>query len=181
MTLNRCLLGDRSVTGASVPREARGLRPTWTGPSERRHAALYLVIGASAAIIDVALFAAGHRILALGEVAANVVSVHVAIAWSFAINARLNFRVRSSLGKRFLLFYSVALLGLAVSTAILYWLSVERQFHPDLVKVASMPLILCLQYALNRAVTFSGGTQVLSGTVSQGAEARARQHRSPRR
>jgi putative flippase GtrA len=114
---------------------------------------LYGVFGLTAAGADFLAFKV-LREIGLGLLSANVVSVNLGIAISFACNAFLNFRRTDVLGRRALVFFGVGWTGLCLSSLIL-WLGVERMGSPEtLVKAGSIVIVAAVQFTLNKLVTF---------------------------
>ena len=71
----------------------------------------------------------------------------------FVLNALLNFRTRDRLLLRFARFYAVGLAGL-VLTFLLLQLGAALGLDPNLVKAAAIPLVVLLQYLINRRWSF---------------------------
>lgn len=118
-----------------------------------REVFLYGVIGGSTASLDVLLFqllySAGATLFV-----ANFISVNIAIATSFTLNAKYNFRKTDDLAKRASKFFSVGYFGLLISFALL-WLGVEVMHLDELyVKVFSVLVAAAVQYLLNKFLTF---------------------------
>jgi putative flippase GtrA len=118
-----------------------------------REVFLYGVIGGSTATLDVLLF----QLLFTSGVplfSANFISVNIAIATSFALNARFNFKKTDELVKRASKFFSVGYFGLLISFALL-WLGVDVMELEELyVKIFSVVVAAAVQYVLNKFLTF---------------------------
>jgi putative flippase GtrA len=117
---------------------------------------LYGVIGVSGATLDFILF----ELLCRAEISmqwANFISVSAGIVNNFFLNARLNFKVHDRLFRRFIAFYGVGMVGLALSALILEvgvgWLGISAR----LAKVSAIVIVVVTQYSLNRAVSFRRG------------------------
>jgi putative flippase GtrA len=113
----------------------------------------YAVIGGGAVLVDVGLFWIFNELAGLGFVLSNALSVFVAMVYSFILNALFNFRTRDNLLRRFGSFGVVTFCGYLVSTAIL-WLGDVLGLNATLVKAASLPFVLLLQFSLNSRFTF---------------------------
>jgi putative flippase GtrA len=122
--------------------------------SRNRQFILYCAIGASGALLDFVLYALLVWMGVMHHQFANAIGYTSGTVWSFFLNARFNFRTRDWLTLRFLSFCSVALLGWAASASILY-LTVDRLgWNKYLGKLATIAVVVLLQYNLNRLVSF---------------------------
>src|SRR5688572_241577 len=79
----------------------------------------YVIIGLSGVVLDFVSFIILHKVLGWDPIVANVVSTSLGITNNFTLNALYNFKKRDNLLARFLLFYSVGIAGLLLSTVIL--------------------------------------------------------------
>jgi putative flippase GtrA len=85
---------------------------------------------------------------------ANAVAYVLGTTNNFFLNVLFNFRTRDRLLARFLSFQAVGLLGLVTSAGIL-WLLVDRmRIGPIPAKIATLSVVLALQYNLNRLISF---------------------------
>jgi putative flippase GtrA len=74
---------------------------------------------------------------------------------SFTLNRVFTFGMRDRVLQRLFLFLSVAALGFAAS-ALLLWILVQwMQLDPRIAKLLTLPMVVVLQYALNRRITFN--------------------------
>jgi len=119
-----------------------------------RHLVIYALIGLSSVVVDVGLFTLGHRLLALTPLLANMVSVNIAIGWSFGLNTWLNFGVSDRLARRFVSFYTVSLGGLVLSSLAIAVLIHLLAVQADIAKIVTLPFVVGLQYVLNRRFSF---------------------------
>jgi putative flippase GtrA len=87
--------------------------------------------------------------------AANAISVGVAVVYSFLANSFFNFKVWNRLLLRFLSFSVVSFLGFLASSLMLIVMSGVLGMDEVLVKVLSLPVVLLLQFGLNTRVTFA--------------------------
>ena len=86
--------------------------------------------------------------------AANIFGYSLGTLVSFSLNRLITFCVKDKVFHRLAFFIAVAALGYCLS-AIMLWLLVDvAGFQTDLSKVATLPLVLVLQFTLNRYVTF---------------------------
>ncbi len=122
----------------------------------RRHRSfvLYQLIGASGVLLDLLLFLALYNAVGMHEQIATAISTSVGIANNFLLNSYLNFRKRDGMLRRFVRFYTVGLVGLALVAVLLVvfhsWLGVDA----NIVKVASLPIVAVLQFLVNKRWSF---------------------------
>lgn len=119
-----------------------------------RQLSRYSLIGVTGVAIDICLFLLLHYTLGVDKQVANVVSITVAIINNFWWNALFTFDVRDRLLVRFLLFYSVGALGIALTAVILWVLVDQAGWNAAAAKAASLPAVLVVQFALNRSISF---------------------------
>lgn len=126
-------------------------------PRQRPDSSLvrYAAIGALGVCLDYGLFVVLFNLVGLHEQVANALSTTAGIVNNFALNALFNFRRRDRLLVRFLRFYAVGLTGIALTFLLLRVFSAGLGVNPDLVKAASLPLVLVLQYSINRRWSFA--------------------------
>ncbi len=83
-----------------------------------RNLILYGLIGGSCALLDFIVYSGLCSIIPF--LVANVISTHCGIFCSFFLNRKYNFKVEDNTLRRFFSFYTVGLLGLAVSEGLLF-------------------------------------------------------------
>lgn len=115
----------------------------------------YTLVGGSGVVLDLVTFFLLYNWLGLHEQVANAISTSLGITNNFVLNALFTFERRDRLVVRFLRFYAVGLTGIAL-TYVLFrifsdWLGVD----PNIVKAGSLPLVLALQFVLNRKWSFA--------------------------
>jgi putative flippase GtrA len=114
---------------------------------------LYCLFGGMGAFTDFAIF---HLALAseLGYQAANGLGYLAGAIVSFTLNRHFTFAVRDRTGSRLVLFLGVASVGFA-SSALLLWLLVGVfDVNAYVSKLATLPMVVLLQFSLNRRLTF---------------------------
>ena len=73
---------------------------------------------------------------------------------SFNLNRVVTFKAKDKPRMRFVLFFAVAGVGYSVSAAML-WILVERFFFDsNLAKLLTLPVVVALQFTLNKLITF---------------------------
>ena len=63
--------------------------------------------------------------------------------------------MRDRVLQRLLMFLSVAAVGFAASALLLYALVQGLQIDPRIAKLLTLPMVVVLQFALNRRITFN--------------------------
>lgn len=91
----------------------------------------------------------------MNEQFANALSTTLGIASNFALNARFTFERRDRLVVRFLRFYAVGLTGIALTNLLFLAFTDGLGIDANLVKAGSLPLVLALQFVLNRKWSFA--------------------------
>ncbi|MFE2043488.1 GtrA family protein [Streptomyces sp. NPDC059477] len=142
------LTGDAPVT-ARDPAGAAGRTRTL------RQLVRYTLIGGSGVVLDLLAFLVLHNAAGLDEQLANVLSTTLGITNNFVLNALFTFERRDRLVVRFLRFYAVGLTGIALTQLLFLVLTDSLGIDANLVKAGSLPLVLALQFALNRKWSFA--------------------------
>jgi putative flippase GtrA len=73
---------------------------------------------------------------------------------SFFLNRALNFKVRDKTAIRLAVFFCVAAIGFIFSTTLLATLIEFFQISERLAKVTTLPLVVMIQFTLNKRLTF---------------------------
>jgi len=133
----------------------RGLRSTAIGRWHRhRHFILYAAIGCSGVLLDLVLFLVLYNVLNVHEQIATAMSTTAGIVNNFLLNSFLNFRKRDGMLRRFLRFYTVGLMGIGLTTALLGVFSTGLGVDPNIVKVLSLPVVVLFQFTFNKRWSF---------------------------
>lgn len=134
---------------------------------------VYIVIGFTGFFMDIAVFVFLLRVLHVNQYIANPISTSIGIINNFLLNAHFNFKRTDRIFVRFLSFYAVGWVGIALGEGILWlftdlWGSTIHNFlatfsrdlpnyQIELVKVGSLFIIAVVQYALNKKISFREG------------------------
>ena len=119
-----------------------------------RNLILYGVIGSCTAFLDFLVYTMLTSGLEVYYLVANCISVIIGITSSFILNRYYNFKVKDRPLIRFLSFFSVGILGMLLSTLILY-ISVEAYGFKKIVsKLLSIIIVVFFQFLLNKYLTF---------------------------
>jgi putative flippase GtrA len=119
-----------------------------------RNFILYGIIGVSGATIDYLLFLLFVDKFSWNVLLANLLSVSCGIINNFIWNVIFNFKTKDHLFIRFVSFYSIGLLGLGISTIILKIFVDNLGYSAAIVKLASIVVVVIIQYFLNKYISF---------------------------
>lgn len=125
-----------------------------------RQFVLYSLIGISGATLDFLLFVLLYQVFGIDPAIATVISISAGIVNNFFLNAKYNFKLTTHWPKRLLAFYAIGLVGIVVSVFIITLLHNVFGVNAALAKAISIPIIVVLQYSLNRRVSFGSGSEI---------------------
>lgn len=114
----------------------------------------YVVTGGAAAVVDLG----GFLILTSQNVAvapAAIISFVAAAVVNYMLTSRFVFASKASL-RRFVLFFAVALVGLAVNVGVTVLAATVLRLPPGFAKVIGIGTAFLLNFALNAGVVFRG-------------------------
>ncbi|MBQ7734737.1 MAG: GtrA family protein [Bacteroidales bacterium] len=123
-----------------------------------RNFILYGLIGGTCAGIDFVIytvlcyFGCNHLI-------SNIISTHCGIFCSFLLNSYVNFKVSDKLFRRFLSFYAIGLLGLALSEGMLYLMVDMGAMNKIIAKLITVFVVALVQFFMNKFITFKRKTK----------------------
>jgi putative flippase GtrA len=119
---------------------------------------LYCVCGGLGVSTDFSVFwlLVGHGV---GHQAANVAGYMGGTLLSFFLNRRITFGVKSNVMRRLTLFFGVAAVGFSTSALMLWMLVDVAGMDPRLAKLLTLPVVVLIQFTLNRRFTFSNAPQ----------------------
>jgi putative flippase GtrA len=120
-----------------------------------RHARLirYFLIGGIASLIDILVFLTLYNLVGTSVLLAHSISVPSAVAFSFLMNARHNFRTTDLMALRLASFAGVCLIGYGIGYGIID-VSAAAGLGENIGKVLSLPFVFVIQYLLNSRITF---------------------------
>ena len=114
---------------------------------------LYIIIGLVCVTLDVIVFYF-LNLANLSYIFANFISYSSGTILSFFLNRKFNFKITDKVLKRFLVFFSISLIGLFFSNMLLF-IFIEilkiNEFHA---KSLTLPIIVIIQFTLNKFITF---------------------------
>ena len=122
-------------------------------PWLRRGIPYFIIGGGSTGVELIIFFIAKYNGFDIYQ--ANILGKLCGLTLSFILNTVINFKVKSNIGLRLIMFYGVGIGGLLISNLILYG-GVEVLGMPfGLVKFISVPVVGFGQFWINKFVTFS--------------------------
>jgi len=118
-----------------------------------RQFVLYAICGGTGVGVDLALYSSLIWAECNYQVA-NAVGYAAGTLASFALNRHFTFKTYDKTLRRLGLFFATAFLGYLVSGTLLWLLVGRLDWNPLLAKLATLAVVLVLQFSLNRAITF---------------------------
>jgi putative flippase GtrA len=114
----------------------------------------YVAIGVIGIGVDVGIFLILFNILGVPAVPANLISGSLAITNNFLWNAKFNFKKTDQLLKRFISFSTIGVIGMLITTAILYIAVNMLGMNANIVKLVVQAIVISVQFNLNKKVSF---------------------------
>lgn len=114
----------------------------------------YMTIGLFSAGVDYLIYSVLVDVVGIRYLVANIFSVHCGILSSFILNRQFNFKVKDYPLVRFVSFYLVGLLGLAISSGLLIALVEISQLDKSAAKIVAIVVVAVFQFILNKTITF---------------------------
>lgn len=119
-----------------------------------RNLVLYGIIGGLSVSIDFAVFWILTHFFPEYYLLANIISVNCGIINSFLLNRHFNFKVKNKSVLRFMVFYIVGMLGLLISSGLLYLMVNLADMNLLISKIATIFVVTLFQFTLNKNITF---------------------------
>jgi putative flippase GtrA len=120
----------------------------------RRQFVVYCVIGVTGVTLDYCSFYALVNWIGVYYLAANAVSTSIGILNNFFLNSYFNFKVQDRWIGRLVSFYAIGMLGLGVSSVLLFVMVSRMGMNPNYSKLGTLIVVVLLQYNLNRVISF---------------------------
>ena len=117
----------------------------------------YGIVGVFGLFVDMGIFYILHKMFGVNYIISNIVSSTLAVIHNFIINSVFTFKVKDKPLKRFVSFYSIALVGMAVSSGLLVLMIDGLNMDSMISKVISVVIVAIMQYFLNKRLTFREG------------------------
>ena len=122
--------------------------------ARNRQFILYCLIGGTGVTLDFLVYSTLVGMAGWHVQYANALGYACGTVLSFILNARYNFKASDRLAIRFLCFCFVALLGWLASAGALYLLVDRFGLDKYLAKLATIGVVVMVQYNLNRLLSF---------------------------
>ncbi|MBL8014896.1 MAG: GtrA family protein [Candidatus Doudnabacteria bacterium] len=121
---------------------------------EHRLFILYCIIGLNGIVVEMVTFLVVLDILQQDKLVANVASMITSVSHNFLLNYHFNFHSKGNFWLRYVTYYAVSLVGLAISSTVLV-IGVDL-LHLEVVpvKLFSIVIVTVTQFNLNRLITF---------------------------
>ena len=119
-----------------------------------RNLILYGLIGGFCAALDFCIYSILCCYLEVPYLWANIISTNVGILTSFALNRSINFKVKDKTSLRFISFYLVGMIGLGISSLMLYTMVDIAGWNEVVCKLLSIVIVALVQFLLNKFITF---------------------------
>ena len=120
----------------------------------------YALIGVSGVVLDFILYTVLVQ-LGMSPIIASVISVSAGIINNFFLNAYLNFKKTSNLGRRFISFYLIGFTGVIISVLFIFVLHNIFGLHPLVAKLLSIVPIIIFQFLFNKSISFSDNPSII--------------------
>jgi dolichol-phosphate mannosyltransferase len=120
---------------------------------QHKHLLKYLLIGATASMIDVMLFLLIYNVIGASALVAHSISVPASVLFSFIVNARHNFKTSDHMALRLLSFVIVCTIGYLSGFGVIE-LCRQQGIDANIGKFLSLPVVFAIQYVLNSRITF---------------------------
>jgi len=119
-----------------------------------RNLILYGIIGCCTATFDFLIFTSLIQWTPIHYIAANVISCSASILCSFLLNRKYNFKVTDHAVHRMIIFFSVGIFGLFLSSVILHFCIDCLKWEESVSKLTSIVIVVIIQFFLNKYISF---------------------------
>ena len=130
------------------------MKPLTAIYNKYRQFILYALIGVTGAALDFLIYWLLIR-LGMLPTLATFISTSAGIVNNFIWNLLINFKTKNHIMLRFLSFYATGFLGIVLSMAIIWVTTAVLAWTPELAKLVSIPIVVIVQYFVNKTVTFA--------------------------
>ena len=119
-----------------------------------RNLVLYGIIGSCTATLDFLIFTGLTQWTAIHYIVANVVSCSIGILCSFLLNRKYNFKITDHTIRRMIIFFSVGIFGMFLSSVILHFCIDTMLWNEILSKLTSIVIVVLIQFVMNKHISF---------------------------
>ena len=120
----------------------------------------YCMIGVLGMIVDFSVFYLCYKIIGIEYTWANVISSHCGIFHNFILNSIFTFKTTDKKFIRFLSYYGISLIGIALGTFLLYVFTDLLGIYPTISKLLVLGIITPIQFFSNKYITFRKKTSI---------------------
>ena len=122
--------------------------------SKFRNLILYGIIGCCTASLDFLIFTGLTQFTSIHYIIANVISCSTGILCSFLLNRKYNFKVTDHTMRRMVVFFSVGIFGLFLSSVILHFCIDDLHWGELISKLTSIVIVVIIQFFLYKYISF---------------------------
>ena len=122
--------------------------------SKFRNLILYGIIGCCTASLDFLICTGLTQFTSIHDIIANVISCSTGILCSFLLNRKYNFKVTDHTMRRMVVFFSVGIFGLFLSSVILHFCIDDLHWGELISKLTSIVIVVIIQFFLNKYISF---------------------------
>ena len=119
-----------------------------------RNLILYGIIGSCTATLDFLIFTGLTQWTPVHYIIANVISCSTGILCSFLLNRKYNFKVTDHPLRRMIIFFSVGIFGMFLSSVILHFCIDDLHWGELVSKLTSIVIVVIIQFFLNKYISF---------------------------
>lgn len=119
-----------------------------------RNLILYGIIGCCTATLDFLVFTSLAQWTPIHYIVANVISCSTGILCSFLLNRKYNFKVTDHTMRRMIVFFSVGIIGMFLSSVILHFCIDNLHLEKMYSKLISIVIVVIIQFFLNKYISF---------------------------
>ena len=128
-----------------------------------RNLILYGIIGSCTATLDFLIFTMLTQWTSVHYIIANIISCSTGILCSFQLNRKYNFKVTDHTMRRMVIFFSVGIFGMFLSSVILHFCIDNLQWDEIVSKLASIVIVVIIQFFLNKYISFREDKKISKG------------------
>jgi len=122
--------------------------------SKFRNLILYGIIGSCTATLDFLIFTGLTLWTSIHYIIANIISCSTGILCSFQLNRKYNFKVTDHTFRRMVIFFSVGIFGMFLSSVILHFCIDNMHWEELVSKLMSIVIVVIIQFFMNKYISF---------------------------
>lgn len=114
----------------------------------------YGIVGVLGLVVDMGVFYLMNRKLGINYAISNITSSSLAVLHNFILNSYFTFKVTDKKLQRFISFYLIAFVGMAVSTGLLALFIDLMKMDAMISKLIAVLFVAVIQFFFNKKLTF---------------------------